>query len=129
MRVARCCCGQLSVECRGEPARVSVCHCLACQRRTGSVFGAQARFRDDQIRIQGRAKRFERTGDDGGRVTTRFCTDCGSTVYWTIDALPGAVAIAVGAFADPAFPRPTVAIYEDRRHPWVQTSTPPERLD
>ena len=28
-------------------------------------------------------------------------------------------AVAVGAFADPKFPPPTVAVYEARRHPWT----------
>jgi hypothetical protein len=42
VRVASCSCGQLRAEVRGEPTGVSVCHCHACQRRTGSVFGAQA---------------------------------------------------------------------------------------
>jgi hypothetical protein len=44
-RTAQCSCGQLRVQMRGEPVRVSMCHCLACQRRTGSTYGAQ-RFAD-----------------------------------------------------------------------------------
>ena len=43
-RTATCRCGQLRAECQGEPVRVSVCHCLDCQKRTGSVFAAQARW-------------------------------------------------------------------------------------
>ena len=43
-RRASCTCGQLHLETTGEPVRVSVCHCLDCQRRTGSAFAAQARF-------------------------------------------------------------------------------------
>lgn len=43
-RIASCSCGQLTARVTGEPVRVSICHCLACQRRTGSVFGVQARF-------------------------------------------------------------------------------------
>ena len=41
---ASCSCGQLSIEVHGEPRGVGVCHCLACQRRTGSVFAALASF-------------------------------------------------------------------------------------
>lgn len=26
------------------PVRIGICHCFECQRRTGSVFGVQARF-------------------------------------------------------------------------------------
>ena len=97
-----------------------MCHCLACQQRTGSAFGVQARFSREQITCKGRATRFERTGDSGGRAAFRFCPDCGSTVYWELDGLPGFVAVAVGAFADPSFPPPTVAVYEARRHRWAE---------
>ena len=44
IRIASCSCGQLTAQVEGEPVRVSICHCLACQRRTGSPFGEQARF-------------------------------------------------------------------------------------
>ena len=52
-RRASCSCGQLTVEVEGDPVRVSICHCLACQRRTGSVFGVQARWPREQARIEG----------------------------------------------------------------------------
>jgi hypothetical protein len=32
---------------------------------------------------------------------------------------PGMIAVPVGALADPAFPSPTVSVWEDRRHRWV----------
>ena len=52
-RHAACSCGKLAVSVRGEPVRISVCHCLACQRRTGSAFGAQARFRRSDVEVEG----------------------------------------------------------------------------
>jgi hypothetical protein len=33
------------------------------------------------------------------------------------------VTIPVGAFADPAFPEPTVAVHDERRHPWLRFDT------
>jgi len=33
--------------------------------------------------------------------------------------VPDAIAVAIGAFADPTFPPPTVSVYGSRRHPWV----------
>lgn len=99
--------------------RVSICHCLACQRRTGSVFGAQARFVEEQVKIEGRATEFVRVGDSGGRATFSFCPTCGATVYYRIDTIAGFVVVPVGAFADPSFPPPRVAVYEARRHPWA----------
>jgi hypothetical protein len=118
-RKASCCCGQLQLVCEGEAVRLSMCHCLACQQRTGSVFGVQARFPRERVRIEGRATEFQRVGDSGGRATFRFCPTCGSTVYWEADGIPGFVSVAVGAFADPSFPAPTVSVYGERRHTWV----------
>jgi hypothetical protein len=116
---ASCSCGRLALTCEGPPARVSVCHCLACQRRTGSAFGAQARFAADRVSVSGEAARFVREADSGARVTFSFCPACGATVCWSLEALPGFVSVAVGAFADPGFPAPSVSIYEARRHPWA----------
>lgn len=119
-RKAACCCGQLSVTCEGEPLRISMCHCLACQQRTGSVFSVQARFRRDQVSApSGRSARFTRVGDSGSSSTCHFCPDCGSTVYWEPAALPDVILVAVGAFADPGFPPPKVSVYSVRRHPWT----------
>lgn len=113
-RSAECSCGQLRVTVRAKPLRVSVCHCLACQRRTGSVFGAQARFPLDSASIAGRSTVFTRVGDSGITISFNFCPECGSTVYYTLDSQPDVVAIPVGAFADPGFPEPSVSFYESR---------------
>lgn len=118
-RRATCSCEQLSVTCEGDPVRVSICHCLACQKRTGSAFGVQARFRREHVTIDGKDARYERVGDSGGRATFHFCPECAAIVFWELDGLPEFYAVPVGAFADPTFPPPTVSIYGVRRHPWV----------
>jgi hypothetical protein len=118
-RVASCGCGQLRVACDGEPVRISICHCLECQKRTGSVFSAQARFPRACVTAEGRATRWTRAGDSGQRAVFSFCPVCGSTVCWTAAGAQGFVTVAVGAFADPGFPPPRVSAYEERQHPWA----------
>jgi hypothetical protein len=118
-RLASCSCGGLSAEVQGEPVRVSVCHCLACQRRTGSVFGAQARFDRSSVKIKGQGKDFVRVGDEGAKVTFTFCPRCGVTVYYIMAGHEDTIAIPVGAFADPSFPAPSFSVYEERMHSWV----------
>nr|WP_246674248.1 GFA family protein [Mesorhizobium sp. B4-1-1] len=44
MRTASCACGQLKISCDGEPRLVALCHCLECQRRTGSTYVIAAFF-------------------------------------------------------------------------------------
>ena len=118
-RLAECRCGQLKARCEGEPVRISVCHCLACQRRTGSAFAAQARFPTDKVTVTGAAKSWTRVADSGATATYRFCPECGSTVAYELDKFPGVVAVPLGAFADPAFPPPHFSVWEERKHAWV----------
>ncbi|TPK59456.1 MULTISPECIES: GFA family protein [unclassified Mesorhizobium] len=118
-RIARCTCGQLQIRCPQQPAKISLCHCLDCQRRTGSPFGIAAFFAADAIDIDGSSQTFRRNSDSGFPVTFHFCGNCGSTVFWYPSRKPEAVAVAVGCFADPSFPAPTQAVYGESRHDWV----------
>ena len=118
-RTATCACGQLQVSCAGEPARVSLCHCLDCQKRTGSTYGIAAFFSREDVKAKGEFLTFRREADSGFAVNFHFCPHCGSTVFWEPERKPDAIGVAVGAFADPAFPAPTQAVYDKRRHAWV----------
>jgi hypothetical protein len=119
-RSASCCCGQLQIEVQGEPRAVGICHCLACQKRTGSVFAALAGFAAPYT-VTGTATEFVRSGDQGAKFRFRFCPVCGSTVFHTEEGYQDRwVAVAVGAFGDPAFPPPRSSVYDSRRHSWVQ---------
>ena len=120
VREASCSCGDIHLRCKGDPVRVSVCHCLECQKRTGSAFGAQARFpREDVKFAAGEPSTYARKGDEGSVATFRFCTNCGSTVWYTNDTDTANVAVTLGAFADPSFPAPRFSVYEERKHGWV----------
>ena len=119
-RNASCQCGQLRATCTGEPGRISVCHCLDCQRRSGSAFAAQARFPEENVTITGDSTGWTRVGDNGSAMTQHFCPVGGSSVFYVNANMPGLVAIPLGAFADPSFPAPLFSVYENRKHPWVR---------
>ncbi len=129
IRRAACSCGQLNLTTQGEPIRISVCHCLACQRRTGSIFGAQARFERDKVTVEGSSKEYIRTADGGDQITFHFCPDCGATVYYQLGEVPDAIAVPVGAFADPGFPSPRISVYEARQHCWASVPEDVEHYD
>jgi hypothetical protein len=118
-RTASCTCGQLRIEVQGEPRGVGICHCRACQQRTGSVCAALASFAAP-YKVTGTATEYIRTGDQGARFIFRFCPVCGTNLFHTEEGEAGGVGVAVGAFADPSFPAPKLSIYDCRRHPWVQ---------
>lgn len=118
-RIASCSCGQLTARVTGEPVRVSICHCLACKQRTGSAFSHQARFHRADVVPSGVSSTYVRAGDEGPGARFHFCPTCGANVYLEPLAMPGFISVPVGAFADPAFPPPTVSVYEDRKQAWV----------
>jgi hypothetical protein len=128
-RRAACSCGQIALAAEGDPVRISICHCLACQRRTGSVFGVQAWFPRGKVSVEGRSSVYVRTADSGKRITFHFCPDCGATVYWELEKAPEAIAVGVGAFADPTFPAPRVSVWEATRHPWAAVPEDVEHFD
>jgi hypothetical protein len=79
----------------------------------------QARFPTDRVHIEGRSTEYVRISDDGDSRHFHFCPECGATVYYRLPALPDVIAVPIGAFADPAFPPPTISVWESRRHAWV----------
>jgi hypothetical protein len=78
-----------------------------------------AHFRAAQVRLQGDYKIFTRQGQQGRLVDNFFCPECGSTVCWVAQLRPDHYGIALGAFTDPAFPAPTLSIWEDFKYPWI----------
>lgn len=120
MLSASCSCGQLKLRFDGEITRTSICHCYACQQRTGSVFGVQTRVDRRKVQIEGKFTVYPRPTDEGDFVKFHFCPDCGATVFWEIDDLPETFSVALGAFQDVAYPAPVFSVYEARKHAWVQ---------
>jgi hypothetical protein len=119
-RTASCTCGQLRASATGEPVRVSVCHCLACKKRTGSAFSVQARWPQDRVAVEGESQRFTRIADSGNPADFHRCPKCGDTVHYSTVNLPGMIAIPLGAMDEPFFAAPRISIYEERKHPWVE---------
>ena len=118
-REAACSCGQLRIRTAGAPSIVSSCHCLACQRRTGSLFGAAAFFPRPIVATEGERSTFRRQAESGAWLAFHFCPKCGSTVFWENERLPDIVSIAVGAFADPHFPPPVRTVWTTTKHDWL----------
>lgn len=81
-RIAHCCCGSLRAEAAGEPAIVAACHCMECQRRTGSPFGVATYFLKEQVRTEGPSKVYLRGSHSRRKIEIHFCPDCGSSVFW-----------------------------------------------
>jgi hypothetical protein len=117
---ASCQCGKLTAEVAdGAEAMTILCHCLDCQRRTGSPFGTIAYFPREAVTVSGTPSEYTRTGDSGQTLTRGFCPECGAAVYVKASRLPEITGVPVGAFADPTFAQPIRSVYEQSKHEWV----------
>jgi hypothetical protein len=97
-----------------------MCHCLDCQRRTGSAFSVAVFYARDRVRVDcGTSVVFERGSASGFPVRFHFCGRCGSNVYWEPARLPDLIGVALGAFADPSFPRPEQSVWTKDKHEWL----------
>ena len=117
---ASCQCGKLTatIDDGAEPT-VVMCHCIDCQKRSGSPFGAMAYYPDGTVSFGGEAREYSRPTDSGNTYTTGFCPSCGSTLYGKASRFPGITGVTVGSISDPAFPMPARSVYEQSRHEWV----------
>jgi hypothetical protein len=120
---ASCQCGQLNVKVPGPTIAVVVCHCLACQKRSGSPFGEAAYYPHDDVKIEGQAQLFSRSTDAGGTFEQFFCADCGTTVYMRGTKNPDVTGIPIGLFDDAHAMQPVRSVWEETRHEWVEIPT------
>ena len=99
-----CLCGSVRYQVTGAPEVASVCHCRYCQLRSGSAFSISVYFAQDQVQLgDGAVKTHELTTASGRAFDTRFCTECGTTVWWTIGTRPNSIGISGGTFDPPSF--------------------------
>jgi hypothetical protein len=125
-RIAECACGRVRLTVEQEPLAVLTCHCEFCQRRTGSPFQVSAVFGEDaKVAVAGETSVYNGVAANGvgtangNDVSYHFCPTCGSTMFWTFEGRRITV-VAVGTFADPAFPAPTAELHTPARHHWIQ---------
>lgn len=120
-RTASCQCGLLRLTVEGEPAFISACSCMRCQKRSGSLFSLSSRWKSNQVKGRtGNSLTFNRKGASGGNVQCVLCPICGSTVSTSLERLPDLIVIPVGRFADPTFSAPTVAVWCESELEWVR---------
>ena len=116
---AACQCGRLTAALPGPSPAVVACHCVDCQRRTGSPFGVLAYYPADAVTIAGEAVRYVRNTAMGGTFENFFCPTCGTTVYVRAGKHPAMIGVALGAIADPTYPPPIRSVWEQSRHGWI----------
>ena len=117
----RCMCGRVTYTTSAPPATpVIVCHCVDCQRQTGSAYTTVVGVRADRLTVSGDTlSSYATVGEDHGSQTVRsFCSGCGSPIV-THGAYDGLAFIKVGTLDDPSWAKPEVEIWRRSAPPWT----------
>jgi hypothetical protein len=146
-REGGCACGSIRYRLTDEPLFIHCCHCLNCQRQTGSAFVINLLIEADRVEVlAGDPKPVDVPRDDGGTQRIYRCPGCQVAVFseygWpevrfvrggTLDE-PSSVSPDIHIFTKSKLPWvelpgsvPAVEIYYDRKTLWPQASN--ERMD
>lgn len=120
MREGGCSCGAVRYRLTSEPMFVHCCHCLDCQRQTGSAFVLNALIETDRIeRISGEPIPIAMPTDSGRPHDVYRCPNCLTAVWSDYGRRPNLRFVRVGTLDDPKLLPPDVHIFVRSKQAWV----------
>jgi hypothetical protein len=119
-REGGCSCGAVRYRLASEPMFVHCCHCLNCQRQTGSAFVINLLIESDRVELlAGRPEPVDVPRDDGSAQRIYRCPDCQVAVFSEYSG-PAVKFVRGGTLDQPASVAPDVHIYTRSKLPWVE---------
>ena len=113
-RYGRCNCGAVTLEARGQPERVGMCHCFTCRKETGAPFMTFAVWDTRDVSINGPTGSWIQATDH-----RHFCRSCGSSLYTTHDS-DSEVEVLLGCLdIAPTDLKPDYELWTPRREHWL----------
>lgn len=104
VREGGCLCGEARYLVSGYPEPRGVCHCRYCQLRTGSAFAVLAYFKPENFSLKsGQLTHYRFTSESDKQWDINFCSKCGTTVYYQLEAWGDLIGIDSGTFDPPSF--------------------------
>ena len=117
-----CACGAVRYRLTSEPLFVNCCHCLNCQRQTGSAFVINVLIEGDRVALlAGEPQAVDVPRDDGPDQRIFRCPDCQVAVYSAYGS-PTVLFVRAGTLDDPSAVAPDAHIYTRSKLPWVTLS-------
>ena len=119
-----CSCGAVRYRLTSAPMIVHCCHCLDCQRQTGSAFVLNALIETDRVEIlSGEPVPVSMPTDSGRPHDIYRCPKCQIAV-WSDYGRRGVLRfVRVGTLEDPKALPPDVHIFTRSKQPWVGLPT------
>jgi hypothetical protein len=119
-REGGCACGAVRYRLTSDPLFVHCCHCLNCQRQTGSAFVINALIETDRVEVlAGEPQPVDVPRDDGSMQTIWRCPTCQVAVYSKYTS-PRVRFVRGGTLDDPSSIEPDVHIFTKSKVPWVE---------
>src|SRR5690242_1843861 len=114
-----CSCGAVRYRLASGPLFVHCCHCLNCQRQTGSAFVINLLIEADRVELLARQPHpIDVPRDDGSRQRIYRCPECQVAVYSNYGG-PAVNFVRAGTLDDPSAVSPDVHIFTRSKLPWV----------
>src|SRR5437763_3232247 len=114
-----CACGAVRYRLMSDPLFVHCCHCLNCQRQTGSAFVINALIESDRVELLGREPvPVDAPRDDRSAQRIFRCPTCQVALYSEYGR-PEVKFVRAGTLDDPRQVAPGVHIYTRSKLPWV----------
>jgi hypothetical protein len=114
-----CACGEVRYRLASDPLFVHCCHCLNCQRQTGSAFVINVVIETERVElVAGDPHPVDVPRDDGSAQTVWRCPTCQVAVYSQYSH-PGFRFVRAGTLDDPSSVAPDVHIFTRSKLPWV----------
>jgi hypothetical protein len=114
-----CSCGVVRYRLASNPLFVHCCHCLNCQRQTGSAFVINLLIEADRVELlAGEPHAVEVPRDDGSTQRIYRCPDCHVALYSQYGG-PKIYFVRAGTLDDPSLVAPDVHIFTRSKLPWV----------
>ena len=118
-REGGCACGAVRYRLASEPMFVHCCHCLNCQRQTGSAFVINLLIESDRLELRAAAPQpVDVPRDDGSAQTIFRCPTCQVAVF-SYYGRPEVSFVRGGTLDDPACVVPDVHIYTRSKVGWI----------
>jgi hypothetical protein len=114
-----CSCGAVRYRLGSEPMFVHCCHCLNCQRQTGSAFVVNLLIEADRVEVvEGEPRAVDVPRDDGSTQRIYRCPACQVAVFSEYTR-PQVWFVRAGTLDDPGRVSPDVHIYTRSKLGWV----------
>ncbi len=113
-----CLCGAVRYEIDGEPIFSGHCHCVDCQKVTGTGHISVVAVPSSALKVTGETTSYAVTADSGQPYIRHFCPKCGSVVYGAPTSMPGVNTVPAGTLDDTTLFVPQMVVYTKSRPAW-----------